>query len=146
MASRMIWALLVLSAVFVMHGVPSLNAPAEHAGLAQAPQALVQSSTDAPGVYAQVHDAAPSVVTPADRLTPSAIVDDSPSHPGMAAHVWAACLAVLLLGVALLGAHALVRGSVKAFGQQILLRGRRTLWALPVARPPDLSALCLLRI
>ena len=70
--------------------------------------------------------------------------DTEPGH-GTAAHVWSLCLAVLaglvLLGSLLLGWRIVV--AVNDVAVDLLRRMRR--WpGLP--RPPDLSALCLLRI
>lgn len=70
--------------------------------------------------------------------------DTVPGH-GLAAHVWSLCLAVLLAGLALLGA-ALARRRAAVTVREPVSRTRGTLHRSRLPRPPDLSALCLLRI
>lgn len=141
------WVLLVLAAVFAMHG---LQCMAAHTGHMET---------------ASVHGQAAASLTAAGPVLPAVVVPDP--HPdglvGMAgvasvhagqespapdvAHVWAACLAVLATGLTVLGAWwVLRRGTTSSGGGGEFHRPRpRPAWAR-VLRPPDLATLCLLRI
>ncbi len=135
------WALL-LAAVFLMHGAPSTATEpiadrggaslAAHTAMV-APQNGVDTSSEAtPLGYPPVaaRDAQPQ---------------EGPTSHSMATHLWTACLAVLLAGVALFAAAALrrTRPALQQRGSGGRVRGSPSLVGLP--RPPDLLALCLLR-
>ncbi len=148
--ARLWAALLLLAAVFAMHGVQCMAAGS----------ALDHGSTSLGAVA--------SVGAPATAVHVGGVAEARPDHglvaaahgaedvgatgstggsaPWHDAHVLAVCLAVLLAGLTILGASALRRG-----GAVPLVRGSPmsarwpTGWARQ-PRPPDLSALCLLRI
>ncbi|WP_431521209.1 DUF6153 family protein [Blastococcus capsensis] len=150
MGARLWTALLLLAAVFAMHGVRCVAAE----------PALAHGSTSL--------DAVASIGAPAAAIHVGAVTAEKPAHshaaathgsrdvaatvstdlpaPWHDAHVLAMCLAVLLAGLTILGALTRVRGMAIP-----LVRGspppRRWLtgWVRQ-PRPPDLSALCLLRI
>lgn len=143
-AGRM-WVWLVLAAVFSMHGLPSLAADADH--------------PDASSVHVQAvgwpEVAAPVLVPTMDVHLETAVgmaaVASAPgghesSSPG-AAHAWAACLAVVVSGITLLVSWAVLRRSTTSAGWGRTLAGPATWSVRPHRlRPPDLAALCLLRI
>lgn len=146
MPTRRLWVLVLLAAIFSMHGAQYIAADA---GLRHAEVTAGQHGTEDPlaagslsGSMAaddQVHQADPSLSATAMAGQPG------PSHD-VAAHVLSLCLAILYAGLVLLAAASFI-GIVAApvrrgFASQLsMFRG----WSrLP--RPPDLSALCLLRI
>ena len=144
MPSRRWWIVIVLTAVFSMHGVllisPSAGDTAVGAATGQhtmAGASTVGSLPDAAGAFLPVPEAA---MAPPDEP----MSDTEPGHGG-GAHLWSLCLAVLA-GMALLGALMLARRFTAAVtGTSVhLLRGMGRWPGLP--RPPDLAALCLLRI
>ena len=146
MPTRRLWVLLLLAAIFSMHGAQYIAA---NAGLRHAEVAVAQHGTEDPlddgslsGSMAaddQVQQADPSLAATAMAGQPG------PSH-GAAAHVWSLCLAILYAGLILLAAAGLL-GRVTA----PVARGTASHLSLftgwsRLPRPPDLSALCLLRI
>ena len=146
MPTRRLWVLVLLAAIFSMHGAQYVVADAglRHAEVAVA-QHGTEDSLDA-GLLAgsmvagdQLRQADPSPEAKVMAGQPG------PGH-GVAAHVWSLCLAILYAGVVLLAVASLI-GIVAApvrrgvASQLSMFKG----WSrLP--RPPDLSALCLLRI
>lgn len=146
MPTRRLWVLLLLAAIFSMHGAQYIAADA---GVRHPAAAVAQHGTEGTlddgslsGSMAaddQVQQADPS-------LSATAMPGQTgPSHD-VAAHVWSLCLAILYAGVVLLAVASLI-GIVAApvrrgvASQLSMFKG----WSrLP--RPPDLSALCLLRI
>ena len=129
--------ILVLLAAVLMHGVPSMAteegaAPASHVGTSASdgemdlfPVAAVSSADEV-----TAHD---------EEWTDHG----STSHP-MASHAWNACLAVLLMGMALLAAAGF-RRLPSLTERRVTPRVRGPIgWVRP-PRPPDLAALCLLR-
>ena len=132
---RRVFAVLVLAAVVAMHGTPALGTD----GVGRR-GALVETTVAASSGIAGAH----SVDQP-DALARSWLLPAPPVTPGHeASHVWAACLAVLLTALTLLVAAV---GTAQRAGP--LLRGpvvrQTSRWTVP-PRPPDLSALCLLRV
>ncbi len=128
MSARRIAALLLLAAVFSLHGVQCM---AGDMGTGHGTQA---SGTTV------VHGAAsPEPVSPV-----AGPLHDSPPMPG--AVFEAVCLAVLLTGVVLLGVAALVRRAPASVVRARAPSARWHTWWSRLPRPPDLSALCLLRI
>jgi hypothetical protein len=134
---RRTWIVVLLAAVFTMHGIPSAVAggssvPTSHVEVPASPGGVDLVPVGAmPGTgSATAHDA-----EAADR--------EGPSH-SMASHAWNACLAVLLMGMAWLAAAAVRR--LPAFKEsRVALRMHGSIaWVRP-PRPPDLAALCLLR-
>jgi hypothetical protein len=164
MAARL-WTALLMLAVFAMHSpqctslaadrahasgaahTTSVVAPAAPAavdshvgGIPTAAMTTVQTGT---GPMADGHPSA----DPATAAHPAVVGDgghDSTSH-GWAGHLWALCLAVLAAGIAVLLAVLVPR--LVALAAPALRRARASAsgWLAPL-RPPDLSALCLLRI
>ncbi|MCZ2860143.1 hypothetical protein [Blastococcus sp. VKM Ac-2987] len=151
MPGRRLWVLLVLGAFFSVHGLQCLaDDGASGHGVSHA--AAASSSGHAP---TPTPSAAGTVATTpaAGHAKPEVAAAAGAAHllvlhlPAHGAQVAAACLAVLLAGAAALGAVALrrwpttaraVRGSPPA--------SRWSTGRTPPPRPPDLSALCLLRI
>jgi hypothetical protein len=138
--------MLLLAAIFSMHGVQYIAADAglRHAEVTVAQQGT-QDALDAGSLSGSL--AADDQLRQADPLLGAKAMagQPGPSH-GVAAHVWSLCLAILYAGLILLAA-ASVLGLVAApvprrvASHLSLFTG----WSrLP--RPPDLSALCLLRI
>lgn len=141
--SRQLAVLLLLTAVFSMHGAQYASAAVHDPAAASADPA-----SDAAAV-AEV-DPAPSAQTTTMMALGSAavaaavVVGTMPDH-GIPAHVWSLCLAVLLAGVALIGALVARRtGDVLVPPSSSGSRG--PLLSAPPPRPPELSVLCLLRI
>ena len=142
MSARLVWVLLLLAAVFSMHGLQCVAADGEDGhGRTTSASAVVHVAALAEPVgwtlMAVGHQALDAV---------SATAPLSDGLPGHGASYWAVCLAVLMTGAIFLGVTALVRRApaavVRARAPALL---RHTGWSrLP--RPPDLSALCLLRI
>ncbi len=149
MATRLWTALLLLAAVFAMHGVQCVTSdPAmEHGSWshAAAPSVLVHA--------AAVHLAAAEVPPGHAEVAAVGGVRDAAATastglpaPWHGAHVLAVCLAVLLAGLTVLGAMASLRGRVIPLVRRSPRCGHRfAAWSLR-PRPPDLSVLCLLRI
>jgi hypothetical protein len=161
MAARLWTALLMLTAVFAMHGVQCVGAadsaePAAttahvattaHGGSVE----MIALSPGRAGLAAGtagVDEPMPAHATPTATVAAVAALVDA-GHSGAphdwAAHLWTACLAVLAAALAVLLA-LLVRRLVQQEPPALrTARGRATGWLIP-PRPPDLSALCLLRI
>jgi hypothetical protein len=154
MAARLWTALLMLAAVFAMHGV-QCTAAADTAGTAgtTAHVGSVAMTALSPG---HAHAAA-AAASPDDPMLSQSAATGTEGTAGAlaeaghgsaphdaAAHLWAVCLAVL--AAALAGVlTALVPRSVRLTAPALgYVRARLRSPALP--RPPDLSALCLLRI
>ena len=139
------WIVAVLAAVFSMHGVllvsPSAGVGEAGAGAAQHAMTgfpVVVPLSDA--VSAFPADPAVDALAPADDP-----LSDTQSGHGVGAHLWSLCLAILA-GMALLGALVLRRRIAAADARTVaqLLCGMRR-WP-GLSRPPDLAALCLLRV
>lgn len=138
--------LVVLAALFTMHGLQSLGmpqAPTHAVGIA--PQAATvegETVTDSVGAtwLQPVADSRPTLAATQDAMPGS-----GPGH-GVAQHLWSLCLAVLLAGLSFLGALAAVRRLSATSGPAPGRRPRRVLACVGRLRPPDLASLCLLRI
>ncbi|MFD2089990.1 hypothetical protein [Blastococcus deserti] len=145
------WAVLVLGAVFAMHGLqcagdePSGTA-AGHA--VSAPLLAVAAAVAHPDHDAAAATARSPAAEPADShrgLADVGAVTGSTSHPtGSLDHLWAACLAILSAALALLGIAAL---HARRNGTSPAAPPPGGHW--PVAshrlRPPDIFTLCVLR-
>ena len=135
---RRTWVVVLLAAVLLMHGIPAM-APGE--GSASSSHVEMSALPDGVGpLPLAAMPGAESAAAHGEETTGR----DSPSHP-MSSHAWNACLAVLLVGMALLAA-AIARGLAR---QPLNHRTAAhppvsTPWTTP-PRPPDLSVLCLLR-
>jgi hypothetical protein len=89
----------------------------------------------------------PATATAADASSEgvSAVAAGSGGGPGSwAAHLWAVCLAVLAVGLAVLLAFAGRRLPLVATAALSVASSRVCGW-LPPAHPPDLHVLCVLR-
>ena len=135
MLVRRTWIAALLAAVFLMHGIPSMAtggsaAPTAHAEMAGAAAVAGPSPVDV--------DHGPEAGPVGQSADPG-----TPSHT-MTTHLWSACLAVLLMGMALLPAafaRKLTPHPVHRVASQLQDSNP---WTRPL-RPPDLAALCLLR-
>ena len=140
MSARLVWVLLLLAAVFSMHGVQCVAADADAGHGTTSASTVIHAASAEPvrsTFMAVGHQAFAAVPTAAP------VSDGLPAH---GATYWAVCLAVLLTGVVLLGLAALVR---RASALVVRARAPSPLWHtgwFRLPRPPDLSALCLLRI
>lgn len=149
MSARRMWALLLLAAVFSMHGVQCMagDMDAGH-GTAASAMTVVHGAASAEPVWPtstivghQLSGVFPGGVSVAAM---SGLQHDSPPMPGAA--FGAVCLAVVLTGVVLLGVAALVRRAPASIVRARAPSARWRTWWSRLPRPPDLSALCLLRI
>ena len=144
-----LWSLLLLAAVFVVHGVQCMAADADGGHAAMAPVVASAEMGHPSGRDAAADGAAGLVLTAAvvhsvaGPLGAGLPVDRDSGH---GADLWAMCLAVVVGGLVLLGAMGLlrhgtvtpVRGSPsRRFGTRIIPG---------TLRPPDLSSLCVLRV
>jgi hypothetical protein len=161
MAARLWTALLMLAAVFAMHGLQCAGAPdsadpaatAAHSattthGGSVAMIALTPGRAGLAAGTAGVDEPMPAHATGTATVAAVAAPVDA-GHNGAphdwAAHLWTACLAVLAAALAVLLA-LLVRRLVRREPPALrTARARAVGWLTP-PRPPDLSALCLLRI
>lgn len=155
MAARGWTALLLLAAVFAMHGVQCTSAGIHHTAghsadpVAAAPSALLAGGSHpgmgSPGPEARssVHDTAAVVAAapPAGLLA----ADGSSAPTGAGGHLWALCLAVLAAGLAALLVLLLPRLLTRLPAAKARLRQHASTGLAPL-RPPDLHSLCLLRI
>ena len=149
MAARQLGILLLLAAVFSMHSIAFASA---EPGAAQRPAATADHGTGgaaSDSVTLQLSGA--SAVLSPEHLASSALAAADPMPPGvpihdMATHFLAVCLAVLLAGLGWLiykvRAPDVATPVVRCAGP----RPRLDMGWFRPPRPPDLSALCLLRI
>lgn len=126
------WTLVLLAAVLLMHGIPAT--------------AVGERAT--PGTHGEMAAGAGVVPTaPAAHDAPAAgdgrTDHDSSSH-STASHAWNACLAVLLVVMALLVRLVVWRSSALPDHRAPPRLPGAVSWVRP-PRPPDLSVLCLLR-
>ena len=166
MAARLCTALLVLAAVFAMHGVQCTTA-AGGAGHAATPAGHVPDAFSTPmTAFAPGHahalvtagiafadpiaavpfagHAVSGPATPAGAATAMAAGGNGGVPHDAATHLWTVCLAVLAAALAVLLAVILPRSvqlTAPALGY-----ARARFRSVGPPRPPDLSALCLLRI
>ena len=149
MSARRMWALLLLAAVFSMHGVQCMASDmnAGH-GTAASAMTVVHGAALAGPVWPTStvvgHQLSGTVPGGVFVTAMSGLPHDSPPMPGAA--FGAVCLAVLLTGVVLLGVAALVRRAPVSIVRARAPSALWHTWWSRLSRPPDLSALCLLRI
>ena len=146
MRARPMWVLVVLAAVFAMHGLPVMAAGSGHPETGthhvQTPAATGDAASDVLPVASDGHPSGAAGMAgpgsaPAGQESPSSGV----------AHAWAACLAVVATGFTVLGALFLVRAVTPSAGRGGALdRPRSRSVRVHPLRPPDLAVLCLLRI
>ena len=144
MAARRMWILSLLAAVFLMHSIASADP-----GAGRGPTAGHGSSA-ASGPGTPQTSGASELPSPESWVGPAAAMVD-PVLPGVpmddvAPHFLAVCLAVLLAGLGWL----MSRGKAPSVATPVVRfaapRPRLDMgWVRP-PRPPDLSALCILRI
>ncbi|SOE03724.1 hypothetical protein [Blastococcus haudaquaticus] len=151
MGARLWTALLLLGAVVFMHGLQC--ASADHpGGTPLLSPAAVAHDVDAPmaAVSAAMSDAGHTTAgSPAVGGVDAAGVvlhgqTDTSGHGG-AGHLWSVCLAVLAAGLALLLGLA-VRRLLRLGRAAALPAFTRAARSLTAFHPPELSALCVLRI
>ncbi len=155
MAARGWTALLLLAAVFAMHGLQCTAAGTDHAAghgaatAAPAPAGLLgngahtgatNTPTDVPGAHV---DTLVMVVAAAPAAGLLAAGHDS-TPVGAGGHLWTLCLAVLAAGLAALLVLLLPRTPTLPGPPRAWLRTRLPTGLAPL-RPPDLNALCVLR-
>lgn len=152
MSARGWTALLLLAAVFAMHGLQCTAAvgTAHAAGHGAATVALtpaglldagaVSTATDAHGATHGTTSMVAAAAPAAGLL--AAGHDGTPAGPG--GHLWTLCLAVLAAGLAVLLAVLVPRAGALLIPAWARLRMRLPSGLAP-SRPPSLHALCLLR-
>lgn len=138
------WIVVVLAAVFSMHGVllVSPSAGSGVIGAVAAQHEMTGATLEGPGDTPGTGPPGPGV-----HVMPSADapMPDPESGHGAGAHLWSLCLAILA-GMALLGALVLLRRVVAADAGTVAPMVRRMRRWAALLRPPDLAALCLLRL
>lgn len=147
MATRLWTALLLLAAVFAMHGVQCATSDSvvQHGSSSLSATSSVGGHVAAAGLTAAAGMLDHSDLTAAGGARDAAASTGLPA-PWHDAHVLAVCLAVLLAGLTVLRAVARFRGRAILVVRGPPRHGRRfAAWSLR-PRPPDLSVLCLLRI
>jgi hypothetical protein len=144
-------ALLMLAAVFAMHGLPSVSALPGRASAAapvavSVPAPMTTLVTAADGAHAHAADSPVIGSGNSGVLEPAAGVErHGPAPHDSAGHLWTLCLAVLAAALAAVLA-TLLPGPVRLNGSSLeRARRRAPRWLVP-PRPPDLSSLGLLRI
>ena len=146
MRARLLWALLLLGAVFSMHGLSCVAADSEMSGMSMTGTSV---STGAPesaaaGMVLALDHGAPAARPPAGHST------SAPDGHGSAAHALVVCLAVLAGGVGVvLAALAawLARRRVLTAYTRVTGRVRVVVdRAVAGAPAPELSRLCQLRV
>ncbi|SDF24565.1 hypothetical protein SAMN05660662_1525 [Blastococcus aurantiacus] len=152
MGARLWTALLLLGAVVLMHGLQC--ASADHTGATPLLSAVTAGhgkptdpavTTTAAAMPVAEHTAATPAPDAAGNAGTAAHGRSVTAPHNGAAHLWAICLAVLAAGLALLSTLA---------GLRLLRLGwaaarpafTRAAGSLPTLRPPELFALCVLRI
>ena len=159
MAARLWTALLMLTAVFAVHGVQCTSAADGAGSAATTTHVATTAHADsvamttltagqartAPGA-ASFDDPPPAHAGTATVAADAALIDAG--HSGAphdwAAHLWTACLAVLAVALAVLLALLVFR--LVQLGPPAPRKVTRARRRVTPHRPPDLSALCLLRI
>lgn len=148
MSARRMWALLLLAAVFSMHGVQCMATDVADHGMTEAghvPSALSVQAAEIDSALAAAPHLSPATMSAA--LTIAVAADLSPDgSPPHGSALMAVCLAVVLTGVSALAAATLIG---RASASSVRARAPSPMWHTGwsrVPRPPDLSALCLLRI
>ncbi|WP_409329510.1 hypothetical protein [Trujillonella humicola] len=165
MATRAWTALLLLAAVFAMHGLQCTAAGTDHlAGHGAAPIAVTLAapgdggphpgglSSGATSAGLEAHGGhhgslsdATAMATVAAPLVGALTAGHGSAPAGPAGHLWTLCLAVLAVGLAVLLALLLPRLQTLPPAAWARLRTHAHTGLAPL-RPPDLHSLCLLRI
>jgi hypothetical protein len=132
---------LLIAAVLLMHGIPSMGSlHAGENGAAAAQHSVMAMSGEAASKV-------PSALSAVSEMAMGTVAESSPSDPphGVVAHVWGACLAVLFACV-VLGVAVLARLTGSGFDARAWWRTApwTSTWCRS-SRPPDLFALCVMR-
>ncbi|SFF22331.1 DUF6153 family protein [Blastococcus tunisiensis] len=139
MPGRRFWAVLLLAAVFAMHGLQCAAGMLPAGGAHHTAPALAVAAV---GPVGHVTAGAPTPDGP-EHLGTTEAARDTPS-PAPSGHLEALCLAVAAAGLAVL----LLALGLPSRGVPLSPRWHRAMrrpgWLRP-PRPPDLHALCLLR-
>ncbi len=142
MWARALCALLLVAAVLSMHGIPSMGeAHAAEEGAGAPSHSMMGASPEAP---LQVPAALAGASGMTLDLAPGTGTSDLPHE--VTAHLWDACLAVLLAGLLVVGIAMLRRRRPSCPGVDACWPAAswgRTRSSVP--RPPDLFALCVMR-
>ncbi|TFV51790.1 MULTISPECIES: DUF6153 family protein [unclassified Blastococcus] len=154
MRGRRGWVLLLLAAVFAMHG---LQCAAADSGTTTAAHGTVHTTPAKPDPVLHGAGLGPVLESTAamTAAAPAAVVAGSAigmslaaghdSTPHAAGHLWAVCLAVLAAGLAAM--LLVLTGRLAEFRLLVTRRTTGGSWAgLHPPRPPDLYSLCLMRI
>lgn len=153
MRGRWVWALLLLAAVFAMHGLQCAAADSgTSSGLHGAVHAVAGTDPVLHLVGSSTGMTAPESVSAAlgATLAAAAVVGpslgvDHDSSPHDSGHLWAVCLAILAAGLAAM--LLALAGRLPDFRLPHPRRATGGPWAwLGPPRPPDLYSLCLMRI
>lgn len=146
MRARLLWTLLLLAAVFSVHGLSCVASESDMAGMSMpAPTAAVADAPEsAADMAVMLVQSEPAMAVDAGAST------DAPAGHGMAAHALMVCLAVLAggAGVVLAALAAwLARRQVLAVLPRFTSRLRGVVArAVAYAPAPELSRLCVLRV
>jgi hypothetical protein len=157
MAARLWTALLLLTAVFAMHGMQCTSAAdgagsaattahvatTAHAGSVTMPALTAGQARSAAGA-ASFDDPMPAHPATAAAVAAPVGAGHSGAPHDWAAHLWTACLAVLAVALAVL--LALLVPRLVQMGPPAPRKVTRARRRVTPPRPPDLSALCLLRV
>jgi hypothetical protein len=148
------WVLLLLAAVFTMHGLPC--AAADSGGPSGAHDTI--HAIGAAGPHPVLHLVATGAAMASDHTTASPLAAavtvatigmplgaDHDSTPHGSGHLRAWCLAVLAAGLAVLLLALVGRSPGTRLPLPLRAIGRAWGWQSP-PRPPDLNSLCLMRI
>ena len=144
MTARRCTVLLLLAGVFALHGVQctagGTDAAAGHAAAAPA----VHSGADALEVTAGVAAVEEQPLAPPAVAAAVAGAGYGSVPHDAAGHLWTVCVAVLAAGLAVL--LAVLAPRLASVAARAVVHLRAAAGSLAQPRPPDLSALCLLRI
>jgi hypothetical protein len=172
MHARLWTTLLLLAAVFAMHGAQCTSAahqPTTHVGTVHTGPALPDGDTTAAPALAMSAMGSSAMGGPGRVGSDGAVGNQATSGPATAAapdaspegvtaaaagsgggpaswpgHLWAVCLAVLAAGLAVLLARTARRLRLVAT-TALAAAGHRVRGCLPQTHPPDLHVLCVLR-
>lgn len=144
---RRLGVVLVLLALLSMHGLQYLSVvPAADRPVTASVAHGIEAATSALGTdpFGLADELVTTVAAGGTLAESGPLMASMPGH-GIPAHVWSLCLAVLLVAFAVLGAMYGLR-STTAPGGGAVSCPRGPVRPSSPPRPPDLSALCLLRI
>ena len=143
---RRLWILLMVAGVVTLHGVQVLSVDqGEH----HATTAMAVEQVSGSGAGEGVTNTAPrpADVRPVSAWTTVDSASDlSPTGHGGTEYIGTVCLAVLLTGLAVLGAMMPGRGAAATTVSGRSVARRRPMGVFRLPRPPDLAELGLLRI